>query len=58
MPPPKPNKYKKGVGKGGTGVNVVSRETDFYKKQLEKKNSVKFHCVFKELLSQLGPDPA
>lgn len=33
--PPPPNLTQR-VGKGGPGVDIVSRETDFYSEQLEK----------------------
>lgn len=34
-PLPPPNLTQR-VGKGGSGVDIVSRETDFYSEQLEK----------------------
>lgn len=35
LKPPPPNLTQR-VGKGGPGVDIVSRETDFYSEQLEK----------------------
>lgn len=33
---PLPPNFTQRVGKGGPGVDIVSRETDFYSEQLEK----------------------
>lgn len=33
---PSPPNLTQRVGKGGSGVDIVSRETDFYSEQLEK----------------------